>query len=101
MAGLGSRFASAIIKHQTINDVAGKPMIVRVMENLSQPGATFTLLARKEHIDSNKSLSLKYSQTLMLYLSLLISLQGHCLHSLFGLILIPVRKWLLPIRSNY
>lgn len=31
-------------------------MIVRVMENLKQPGASFTLLARKEHIESNKEL---------------------------------------------
>ncbi len=57
MAGLGSRFASAGYKApKPLIDVAGKPMIVRVMENLSQPGATFTLLARKEHIDSNKEL---------------------------------------------
>ena len=57
MAGLGSRFASAGYKApKPLIDVAGKPMIVRVMENLRQPEATFTLLARKEHIDSNKEL---------------------------------------------
>ena len=57
MAGLGSRFASAGYKApKPLIDVAGKPMIVRVMENLRQPGATFTLLARKEHIDSNQEL---------------------------------------------
>jgi len=54
MAGLGSRFASAGYKApKPLIDVAGQPMIVRVMENLQQPDAKFTLLARKEHIDSN------------------------------------------------
>ncbi|WP_240553561.1 glycosyltransferase family 2 protein [Polynucleobacter aenigmaticus] len=57
MAGLGSRFAIAGYKApKPLIDVAGKPMIVRVMENLRQPGARFTLLARKEHIESNNEL---------------------------------------------
>ncbi|WP_370624558.1 glycosyltransferase family 2 protein [Polynucleobacter sp. JS-Polo-80-F4] len=57
MAGLGSRFASAGYKvPKPLIDVAGKPMIVHVMENLYQPGAKFTLLARKEHIESNLEL---------------------------------------------
>lgn len=57
MAGLGSRFVNAGYQApKPLIDVAGKPMIVRVMENLQQPGATFTLLARKEHIDSNQGL---------------------------------------------
>ncbi|CAM3773434.1 glycosyltransferase family 2 protein [Polynucleobacter arcticus] len=57
MAGLGSRFVKAGYQApKPLIDVAGKPMIVRVMENLQQPGATFTLLARKEHIDSNQGL---------------------------------------------
>jgi NDP-sugar pyrophosphorylase family protein len=57
MAGLGSRFASAGYKApKPLIDVAGKPMIIRVMENLYQPGAKFTLLARKEHIEGNLEL---------------------------------------------
>jgi NDP-sugar pyrophosphorylase family protein len=57
MAGLGSRFASAgYALPKPFIDVAGKPMIVRVMENLRQPGAKFTLLARQEHIDNNRDL---------------------------------------------
>lgn len=57
MAGLGSRFASAGYKApKPLIDVAGKPMIVRVMENLYQPEAKFILLARKEHIESNLEL---------------------------------------------
>ncbi len=57
MAGLGSRFASAGYRlPKPFIDVAGKPMIVRVMENLQQSGAKFTLIARKEHIDDNRDL---------------------------------------------
>ncbi|CAM3655183.1 glycosyltransferase family 2 protein [Polynucleobacter brandtiae] len=54
MAGLGSRFASAGYSDpKPFIDVAGKPMIVRVMENLSHPNARFILLARAEHIVNN------------------------------------------------
>jgi dTDP-glucose pyrophosphorylase len=57
MAGLGSRFASAgYALPKPLIDVAGKPMIVRVMENVRQPGVKFTLLARKEHIEGNQEL---------------------------------------------
>lgn len=57
MAGLGSRFSKAgYTLPKPFIDVDGKPMIVRVMENLSQPGAKFVLLARKEHIESNQDL---------------------------------------------
>lgn len=57
MAGLGSRFTNAGYKKpKPLIDVAGKPMIVRVMGNLQQPGAKFILLARKEHIESNQEL---------------------------------------------
>ena len=60
MAGLGTRFVSAGYQApKPLIDVAGKPIIVRVMENLRQPGAAFTLLARREHIDSNKELVAK------------------------------------------
>lgn len=57
MAGMGSRFAKAgYALPKPFIDVAGKPMIVRVMENLTQPDAKFVLLARKEHIDQYQGL---------------------------------------------
>jgi NDP-sugar pyrophosphorylase family protein len=52
MAGLGSRFSSAgYVKPKPFIDVAGKPMIERVMDNLQIPGAKFVLIARKEHLE--------------------------------------------------
>lgn len=57
MAGLGSRFANAGYKSpKPLIDVAGKPMIVRVMENLQQDDAKYILLARKDHIENNQEL---------------------------------------------
>ena len=51
MAGLGSRFSKADYKlPKPFIDVLGKPMIARVMENLSVSDAHYTLIARKEHI---------------------------------------------------
>ena len=55
MAGMGSRFASAgYALPKPFIDVSGKPMIVRVMENLEQQNTKFILLARKEHIEKNQ-----------------------------------------------
>tara|TARA_B110000879_G_C11118651_1_gene490721 strand:+ start:560 stop:1294 length:735 start_codon:yes stop_codon:yes gene_type:complete len=52
MAGLGSRFAKAgYEKPKPFIDVGGKPMIVRVLENLTYPDARYILIARKEHIE--------------------------------------------------
>jgi len=57
MAGLGSRFSNAGYRlPKPFIDVAGKPMIVRVMENLCHPDAKFYLLSRKEHLDSQEKL---------------------------------------------
>ena len=57
MAGLGSRFSEAGYKKpKPFIDIDGKPMIVRVMENLSLPDARFILIARKDHIQSELSL---------------------------------------------
>lgn len=57
MAGLGSRFSEAgYTKPKPFIDVNGKPMIVRVIENLNYPEARFILIARKEHIDSEMNL---------------------------------------------
>jgi dTDP-glucose pyrophosphorylase len=51
MAGLGSRFSAAgYDKPKPFIDVAGKPMIERVMDNLHVPGARYILVARSEHI---------------------------------------------------
>lgn len=57
MAGLGSRFAKAgYVKPKPFIDVAGKPMIVRVLENLSYPNAQYILIAREEHLHAEAEL---------------------------------------------
>ncbi|MDH4479051.1 MAG: glycosyltransferase family 2 protein [Rhodoferax sp.] len=57
MAGAGSRFsAEGYVKPKPFIDVNGKPMIVRVLENLAHPKARFILVARKEHIDAEDQL---------------------------------------------
>ncbi len=57
MAGLGSRFAKVgYSKPKPFIDVNGKPMIVRVLENLHYPGAHYFLIAQKEHIIKEKEL---------------------------------------------
>jgi dTDP-glucose pyrophosphorylase len=57
MAGLGSRFADVgYEKPKPFIDVNGKPMIVRVLDNLSYPNAHFILVARKEHLEREKVL---------------------------------------------
>lgn len=51
MAGLGSRFADAgYSKPKPFIDVNGKPMIVRVLENLKIPNANYILIGRSEHL---------------------------------------------------
>lgn len=57
MAGVGSRFVNAgYQKPKPFIDVAGKPMIVRVLENLSSVDANFILIARAEHLAAEKDL---------------------------------------------
>jgi len=57
MAGQGSRFAKAgYEKPKPFIDVNGKPMIVRVLENLAYPEARYILIARKEHMDKEAEL---------------------------------------------
>ena len=52
MAGAGSRFAKqGYLKPKPFIDVMGKPMIVRVMENLAFKNVKFILIARKDHLD--------------------------------------------------
>lgn len=58
MAGAGSRFRDAgYSKPKPFIDVAGKPMIVRVLENLAYTNARFFLIARQDHIESEAELS--------------------------------------------
>lgn len=57
MAGQGSRFTKAgYEKPKPFIDVAGKPMIVRVLENLTYPDAQYILIARKEHMEQERDL---------------------------------------------
>jgi len=57
MAGLGSRFTDAgYDKPKPFVDVMGKPMIVRVLENLAYPDAQYILIARKEHLEKEQGL---------------------------------------------
>jgi len=57
MAGSGSRFKEAgYDKPKPFIDILGKPMITRVIENLDVKNAKYILIARKEHIESEKEL---------------------------------------------
>jgi NDP-sugar pyrophosphorylase family protein len=57
MAGAGSRFSKAgFAKPKPFIDVAGKPMIVRVLENLALPEANYILVARREHMEAEAEL---------------------------------------------
>ncbi len=57
IAGAGSRFVKAGYKTpKPFIDVLGKPMIVRVLENLSYPDARFILVIRKEHMEAESEL---------------------------------------------
>ena len=63
MAGLGSRFAKAgYDKPKPFIDVAGTPMIARVLENLAYQEAHYYLIARKEHLEAEKELVEELSQ---------------------------------------
>jgi NDP-sugar pyrophosphorylase family protein len=57
MAGEGSRFVqTGYSKPKPFIDVNGKPMIVRVMENLKYPDARFILIGRKAHLEKEADL---------------------------------------------
>jgi UDP-N-acetylglucosamine diphosphorylase / glucose-1-phosphate thymidylyltransferase / UDP-N-acetylgalactosamine diphosphorylase / glucosamine-1-phosphate N-acetyltransferase / galactosamine-1-phosphate N-acetyltransferase len=57
MAGMGSRFQKeGYEKPKPFIDVAGKPMISRVIENLYYPNANYYLIARKEHLEAEQAL---------------------------------------------
>jgi UDP-N-acetylglucosamine diphosphorylase / glucose-1-phosphate thymidylyltransferase / UDP-N-acetylgalactosamine diphosphorylase / glucosamine-1-phosphate N-acetyltransferase / galactosamine-1-phosphate N-acetyltransferase len=57
MAGMGSRFQKeGYKKPKPFIDVAGKPMISRVIENLYYPNANYYLIARKDHLEAEQAL---------------------------------------------
>jgi len=57
MAGEGSRFVKAGYDiPKPFIDVHGKPMIIRVLENLFYPDARYILIARKEHMEKESEL---------------------------------------------
>lgn len=57
MAGLGSRFVKAGYKKpKPFIDVAGEPMIVRVLENLKYTNARYILVAQNDHLQKEKEL---------------------------------------------
>lgn len=63
MAGAGSRFVKAgYITPKPFIEVLGKPMIVRVLENLSYQDARYILIVRKDHIQKEKLLIDKLKQ---------------------------------------
>lgn len=63
MAGLGSRFAKAGYKKpKPFIDVLGKPMIIRVLENLDYPDAKYILIAQQAHLEAEKELVAKISK---------------------------------------
>lgn len=57
LAGAGSRFAAAgYTKPKPFIDVAGKPMIARVLENLAYPNANYILVGRKDQMEQEAEL---------------------------------------------
>ena len=57
MAGEGSRFVKEGYKTpKPFVDVAGKPMITSVLDNLNYPGVNFILITRKEHMEKSKDI---------------------------------------------
>lgn len=57
MAGNGNRFlAAGYKKPKPFIAIQGKPMITCVLDNLNLPNAHFFLIARKEHLESEKTL---------------------------------------------
>ncbi len=68
MAGAGSRFSNAgFSKPKPFIDVAGKPMLIRVLENLALPEVRYILVARREHMEAEvalvKEIESKYKAT--------------------------------------
>lgn len=63
MAGLGSRFVAAgYEKPKPFIDVAGVPMVVRVLENLRCLNANFILIGRTEHLEREATLVAQIQQ---------------------------------------
>jgi dTDP-glucose pyrophosphorylase len=63
LAGQGSRFAKAGYKKpKPFIDMLGKPMIVRVLENLKIDDARYILVVRKEHMDAEPEIVRQISE---------------------------------------
>ena len=57
IAGEGSRFVKAgFDKPKPFIDVAGKPMVVRVIENLKYNDARYILIGRREHLEQEREI---------------------------------------------
>lgn len=62
-AGAGSRFASAGFHNpKPFIDVLGKPMIVRVLENLKYEDARYIIVLQKSHLESHNDICKEISQ---------------------------------------
>jgi len=74
MAGEGSRFVKKGYKTpKPFVDVAGQPMITRVLDNLYYPGVNFILIARKEHMEQSQDIVRKIKKNIMQHLLPLIN----------------------------
>lgn len=70
MAGAGSRFGiEGYSKPKPFIDVAGKPMIVRVMENLAFPNVNYILIGQRKHLKEQaklvKEINKKFGSTII------------------------------------
>lgn len=62
-AGAGSRFAKAgFSKPKPFIDVLGKPMIVRVLENLKYENAKYIIVLQKTHLESHNAICREIAQ---------------------------------------
>lgn len=63
MAGKGSRFVvEGYTKPKPFIDMNGQPMIVRVLDNLQYPKASYILIAQKQHMEAERELIDRISQ---------------------------------------
>lgn len=70
MAGEGSRFKKAGYNNpKPFIDVSGKPMIMRVLDNLKVDRAKFILIGRKEHLEQERVLVNELKKNIILLLS--------------------------------
>ena len=64
MAGAGSRFKNAGYKNpKPLIDVAGMPMIERVIKNISYPEAHYVFIAQKKHLQEHPGIKTKLTES--------------------------------------